>query len=449
MSRLANSAAAPPTGTHGRFRPGSVSPRATAALLVVLCGVSAAWSQEAKALFFQAGMRLPAEVVSSPASGTVAGGGYRAELSNGVARVPLVVVGGKPYEMGWHIGQLLRPEIRRFVPAAAAAFMKRLGVTAEELSDVWKSTAPFTDDRFEQELLGLSDGSGVPLATLQQVHCLPLLLPYSCSSVAAWGKATRDGHLYHTRDLDWDLEVGAHEFPVVLVFVPERGTAHAVPSFAGFIGAHCGMNAAGISLAEMGDSPSKEAPYNVRAPHFTTWFRRVLRDADSLTDALAVFREQPMTKRYHFVFGDGRKEHRAVKIRAHSPEAPADRVRIWTGNDPDDELAPKVLPDVVYQDEGRGAYPVLREHHGKIDARTMVDLCNRLPIKGSNVMNAVFDATGQRIWVSYAHGDMEAYKRPYVLVELNRLDGDRDGIPDLKEGAGDRDGDGRPDFLDP
>ena len=54
-------------------------------------------------------------------------------------------------------------------------------------------------------------------------------------------------------------------------------------------------------------------------------------------------------KKYHFVVGDGAHK-KAVKMLAHAPD-----LVIWTDNDPTDELAPNVLKDVVYQDEGRGA----------------------------------------------------------------------------------------------
>jgi hypothetical protein len=283
---------------------------------------------------------------------------------------------------------------------------------------------------------------------LQHTHCLPLLMPFSCSSLAAWGGATIDGHLYQTRNLDWSLEAGAHHFPALIVYLPDRGHAHVLPTFAGIIGANCGMNAAGIALSEMGDSPKKEMPYNLQAPHFMTWFRTILYDADRLTTAVDIFKNQPQTKRYHFVFGDGRAEKRAVKILAHSPgHAPAD-IRIWRDNDPGDELAPNILTHVVYQDEGRGAFGPLKEKHGRIDAVSMMDLACRIPIKGGNVLNAVFDATTLRLWVTYAGADAEAYQRPFVFLDLTKLDGDRDGKPDLDEGAADRNNDGLPDFLD-
>lgn len=367
-----------------------------------------------------------------PAEG---GSGHRTMVRNGDVAYPLVVVRGTPYQMGRQLGGLLRAEIQQFVPPTVAGLSQKMGVKVEEFTEVWGRSAAYADDRVEQELAGLADGSGVPLSTLQAFHAIPLLMPYSCSSIAAWGKATADGHLYQTRNLDWSLEVGAHEFPVIVLYIPDKGIPHVVPTFAGMIGAHTGLNARGIALSEMGDASGKEAPYHVHAPHFTVFFRTMLYDGDSLSRAVEIFREQPPTKRYHFVFGDGQQEIGAVKVRAHSPEGAEKWLQIWKDNDPADEFAPRVLSCVVYNDEGRGAFPTLEGQHGKLTGEKLVELANRIPIKGGNVENVVYDATSLRMWVSYAKGDQEAYKRPYVSVDLTSIDADGDGQADLKLAA--------------
>jgi hypothetical protein len=376
-----------------------------------------------------AGAAQPAS--TARADEPVGGSGQRFEISEGEARVPVVVVRGTPYEMGWRLGRLMREEIQKLVPAAVEGFKDHLRLSYEQLDQAWAITAGHTDPRVLQQIAGLADGSGVPVRTLQYVHCLPLLMPYSCSSIAAWGSATEDGHLYQTRNLDWSLEAGAHEFPAVVVYIPADGQPHVTPSFAGFIGAHCGMNAAGVVLSEIGDAPEREMPYNLHAPHFTAWFRTLLYDADSLSAALDTFRALPQTKRYHFMFGDGLVEKKAVKIRAAAanPHAPAD-ISIWSDDDSSDELAPEVLSCVTYHDEGRGAFPTLKAERGRINGPRLIALANQIPIKGGNVMNAVFDATGMRLWVSYAGGDKEAYQRPYVFLDLAKLDADHDGKPD-------------------
>jgi isopenicillin-N N-acyltransferase like protein len=216
--------------------------------------------------------------------------GHRVWIGEGEPRYPVVVVRGTPYEMGVQLGRMMGGEMRVFLPAAMQGITAELEVSLETLHEVWARSAAFADDRVEQELAGLADGSGVPLELLQAVHAVPLLMPYSCSSIAAWGDATEDGHLYQTRNLDWSLAVKAHEFPVIVVYLPDRGNAHVVPTFAGMIGAHTGLNGRGIALAEMGDAPAREKPYQVHAPHFTVWFRTLLYDADSLSDALDLFR---------------------------------------------------------------------------------------------------------------------------------------------------------------
>ncbi len=362
----------------------------------------------------------------------VSGSGHRITVGQGEAQFPLVVVRGTPYEMGFQLGQASAIEMQTFVPVALNGIMQELGVDLATLVEVWGRSSAYTDDRVEQELTGLADGSGIPLSTLQAIHAVPLLMPYSCSSIAAWGSATADGHLYQTRNLDWSMEVGAHEFPMIVLYIPNEGSPHVVPSFAGMIGAHTGMNARGIVLSEMGDASGKEAPYQVHAPHFTTFFRTMLYDGDSLSQVLGIFEALPQTKRYHYVFGDGQNERRAVKVRAHSPEPADQRVQVWKDNDPTDEFAPHVLTCVVYNDEGRGAFPMLKKEQGKLTGEKLVELANSIPIKGGNVENVVYDATALRMWVSYAKGDEEAYQRPYAYIDLKQIDADGDGKPDLQ-----------------
>jgi len=347
--------------------------------------------------------------------------GQQTNIGAGETRVPVVVVSGTPYEMGHQLGVLMGDQMHAFVPVAMAGICQELHMSIDDLREVWARTSAYTDDRLEQELVGLADGADMPLHLLQAMHAVPLMMPYSCSSIAAWGQATEDGHLYQTRNLDWSLEVGAHNFPMIVVYQPSHGTAHVIPTFAGMIGAHTGMNMRGIVLSEMGDAPAREMPYQVHAPHFTTFFRTLLYDADSLSAALHIFKEQPLTKRYHYVFGDGQSEKRAVKIRAHSPEARPQQIKIWHDNDPTDEFAPNVLPCVVYNDEGRGAFPILKTKYGKLNGPQLVDLANHIPIKGGNVMNIVYDATALKLWISYAKDDQEAYKRPYGFLDLNML----------------------------
>ena len=376
----------------------------------------------------------------------IGGSGYRTSIGSGAEEIPVAVVSGTPFEMGYHQGALMKTETQAHI-ASFYAYISP-SISDAVLDAAWEDTAPYTDDRYEQELLGIAAGAEVDYLTLRRAHCAPIVDSYSCSSVAAWDTATANGHLYQTRDLDWDLSAGAHDYPTIVFYLPEDGLAHINVTFTGLAGSHTGMNEAGIALAEMGDSPGSEMPYDLDGTHFMPMFRNILYDANNLTEALGILTNADRIKRYHYVFGDGRSELAGVKIKAHAPETPPDDLVIWTDNDPADEFAPNVTVDVVYNDEGRGAFPLIMASHGSLDSAAMIAIANAIATHGGNVVNVVYDATSLEFWVAYAEGASEAYTQPYVPAAMTGFDGDTDGIADLDEGPDDADDDGTPNYLD-
>ena len=345
---------------------------------------------------------------------TARAGGYLTSVGEGDDSIPLVVVWGTPYEMGKRQGELVKKDatelIDTFLKLVQLDDPKRF--SNKNLDDAWKAIKPHTDPRFIEELKGLAKGTGIPYQKLIRAHVMPVIADYSCSGIAAWGTATKNGHLYQTRNLDWDMNVKAQEHPCIVVYLPDQGIPHVNISFAGCIGSNTGMNAEGIALSEMGDSPGKDYPFDLNGTHFTTLFRSVLYDADGLDKAVDIFKSAQRIKKYHYVVGDG-KNLQAVKMLAHSPD-----LIVWKDNDIKDELAPRVMPQVVYQDEGRGAFEPLQEVYGKIGHKEMIDIACRIPIKGGNILDVVYDATALEFWVAYAEKDVEAYQRPFVHVKL-------------------------------
>lgn len=340
--------------------------------------------------------------------------GYRTTIGPPEARIPVVVVRGTPYEMGFALGKLTAPEARKLV----TSFLQMVQSEGsprfqdEALDAAWAKVSPHMSPRFVEELKGLADGIGLPFDAVRRAHMVPVVSDYACSSIAAWGKATKDGHLYQTRNLDWILEAHAHDLPCVIVYHPKDGIPHVNVSFAGYIGVNTGINAQGIVLSEMGDSPKRDYPFNLDGAHFTHLFRDILQDCDSIDAAVDRIKSAQRIKKYHYVVGDGQAP-RAVKMKAHAPD-----LVIWNDNDPTDELAPRVLDDVVYQDEGRGAFEPLKQAWGRIDAETLKGVACAIPIKGGNVLDVVYDATACEFWVSYARGETEAYLRPFVHVRM-------------------------------
>lgn len=359
-------------------------------------------------------LALPVLALLAMANASLADG-YRTVVGSGDAQIPVVVVRGTPYEMGLALGKLTAPEAKSLVDGFLALVQSSGSprFTNDSLDAAWNAVAPHTSARFKEELRGLAEGANIPLERLQRAHAVPIVSDYACSSLAAWGKATRDGHLYQTRNLDWILAARAHDRPCVVVYIPNEGIPHLNVSFSGYIGVNTGMNAQGIVLSEMGDSPSKDYPFDLNGTHFTTLFRDILYEADSLDHAVKMIKGAKRIKKYHYVIGDGDLPS-AVKMKAHAPD-----LLIWKDNDPTDELAPNVLEQVVYQDEGRGAFEPLKSAWGKIDETAMKETSCAIPIKGGNVLSVVYDATDREAWVSYAKGETEAYLRPFVHIKMS------------------------------
>jgi isopenicillin-N N-acyltransferase like protein len=350
-------------------------------------------------------------------AGTLCGAGYRTSLGTAPDDFPVVVVSGTPYEMGLSLGTLMQPEIRRFVPLF---LMEAQQEDAQEMSSTnldhaWSTMEPFMSARFTDEMRGVAEGSGVPVEILKRAHMIPVISEYSCSGVGIWGPATRTGHLYMIRNLDYTTEAHLQDFPCVVIYAPTDGIAHINPSFAGNIGCHTGMNAEGITLTEIGDTPAGEKPYDLHGLHFMMMFRDILYSARTLDQAVQMIQDTKRIKKYHFFVGDG-KIPAAVKMKAWAPD-----LVIWKDNDPKDELAPDVFEHVVYHAESRD--PTARGHiseyaHGRYDMDAVIQLSKAIGTLGGNLMNAAYDATEREAWLSYAKGSECAYRRPYVRVKL-------------------------------
>lgn len=342
--------------------------------------------------------------------------GYRTYVGEGEEKIPLVVVKGTPREMGFAIGRLMKNDVTATLPRFLT-FAQRSGqarFSDQGLDKAWAAVEPYTDKRMIEEMHGVVEGSGLSWDVVRRAHSIPLIADYSCSSVAAWGKATADGHLLQIRNLDYYIKAGLQDRPLLVLYLPDKGIAHMEPTFAGSVGCQAGLNAEGIALASIGDSPEREAPFNLDGTHFFSFFRTILLDAHNLDEALAIIKQSRRIKKYHYVIGDG-KAPAAVKIMAHAPE-----LKIWKDNDPTDKLAPDIFENLVCHAEGRTptALGHIRLNYGKYDPDKMMQLSRAIGTAGSNLLAVVYDATSLEMWVAYAAKGECAYQRPFVHVRM-------------------------------
>jgi len=361
-------------------------------------------------------------------------------LRYGAQRV--LVVRGTPREMGLQHGRLLRQEVREDVAALLDWAVRRQGQPRESLAAIWAQVEPFVPARYREEMAGLAEGAGVPLADLQLVHAVPVR--FHCTGTAALPAVTKDGKLYHTRSLDYSLDIEAgkslQDNAILHVAVPEGGLPHAMVGWAGFLGCVTGLNARGVSVGEMG-SRSRDESYDGVPMIFL--LREVLWRAADLGEAKAIWTAGPRTCGYNFIFCDPggacavECTHTAIRFFAPGDEAEnraphyaIEGVLRRCNHFVDPELAAtqreaydprKSAPSswLGYEAQGR----LLAGKLGRIDAETMLSVLRGYPATHPCLHQALMCPTDRAIWVAQATDPRQdplpgAQNQPFYRYDL-------------------------------
>jgi len=337
--------------------------------------------------------------------------------------VKVAVVKGSPYEMGYQLGVLLKDDIK----ASLAGFLTTVQTKApevysnEQLDQAWETNSPFIDSRVKDEMKGMSEGSGIDIKMFQRSHIVPVISTYACSGVAIWGEGTSNGHTLQIRNLDFTMDAGLQDYPVVVIYVPTEGTAHVNVSFAGYIASHTGMNANHLVFGEKGQSPRSEFPYNIKGSHFSFLFRQMMYDTKTLDDILTTIKTTPLIKRYFLFFSDGNEATQGgAKVLVSTPDDV--KYTIWKDNDPTDNVAPDIFPNTIYQTMNNDtASVIIKDNIGSFDVEKMINLSRAVADDDSNLMDVVYDATTLELWVAYANGSVNASKQNYVHISMKEF----------------------------
>lgn len=327
---------------------------------------------------------------------------------------------GEPYEMGYQHGALLKEDIQEnihylFEVKAKDATVEFLGQKfspKQLVSLIAAGQRAHVPERFREELRGLADGAGCSLEDAIAANFIPEL--FHCSGFAVMNGATRDGTLYHGRVLDYSIDWKLQEHAVLIVAEPAGRVPFVNVTYAGFIGSVTGMNAEHVSVGEMGGGGRGHWDGTPMA----LLVRRVLEEAKTLDEAVAIFRDTPRTCEYYYVVADG-DEKDAVGLAARwdtfevvrpgeahprLPEPTADTVLLSAGNRYK-ELARRV-----------------RERAGSLDAESALRLMDCPVAMKSNLHNVLFEPQSTRFWVANASADGQpAATQKYFAFQLSEL----------------------------
>jgi hypothetical protein len=346
-------------------------------------------------------------------------------------RITVLYVSGTPYEMGYEHGRLLAEQMRgtiRDVEAGADKFLpKQLRnsklithrdqneIIGEMLDRAWHMMARYAPKEDLEEMAGLAKGSGIALDRIHRMHAIPDVGETSCSGLVAKGGATRDGHVYQLRILDYGANFNLQRRPLITVYRPT--TANANPyvtiGWIGFVGAVSGVNEKGVALSEMGfGNPPGETLAGTPMPFL---LKNVLRYADTANEGAAIIRAARRTNSYVYFLGDKRNDPVGMMTSAQ-------QCFDYHANETNTlQVADKSLPqfrDVVYGGhyEEKQAQ-LVGDLQGKFDVSTIQELARQIAMK-SNLQTVIYDLTADRIWVANRKENVRASDRAYVEFSL-------------------------------
>lgn len=377
-----------------------------------------------------------------------------AQISNGSLATKngqwILRLSGTPYEMGYQHGKLLREEIERNIatylenPPADEADRAKATSFAQALPNLLS----FVPKRFQEEMKGIADGSGIPLKKILTLNLFPEM--FHCSGITASQEATIGGALYHARILDYSVGKKLQETAVLMFVKPNEGASFVNVSYAGFIGSVTGMNSHKIAMGEIGG----DGYGNWNGIPMSFLIRDILERATTLEEARNILTSSPRTCEYYYIVSDGKSNQSfgcyATLDQIHFIEPGTTYAMAASTNPEKAFLTPsstspyqtlllqedkthiglihQQLPHCVMMTGFKHPerYPIMAErmekNYGKIDVQKLMEIIKSPVSRPSNLHNAIFAPAELKLWVSHAGpNDEPACDQPYFEFSFEEL----------------------------
>jgi len=177
------------------------------------------------------------------------------------AKLPVVVAGGKPFEMGRAVGRKCAARGIAYRRSFAASVEHSTGVAWAKAVDRARLYLPHAEDfcpDFVEELRGYAEGARMPFDEVFTLCCHELLSPRGfrgCTDLAVSGDVTEDGSVLVAHNEDW--APGPLDTAVLVHGKPKGKPEFFATSYAGIFPS-AAMNSAGISLTGNALEPNDE-----------------------------------------------------------------------------------------------------------------------------------------------------------------------------------------------
>ena len=183
-----------------------------------------------------------------------------------IKEITVIYINGTFYEMGYQLGELMSEEI--FINHRAFKnYYDSEGIDFNFLCELWDIQKEYVAEETIDYIQGCADAMGLSFEDVASIWVAEgAAYSNKCSSIAAWGDATKDGELIFSRSLEFPLGIKdpltgtyVQEFPVIVIADPDNYNSFIYPTFAGYV-VEDGMNDKGIAISNMW-SPNEDQTY--------------------------------------------------------------------------------------------------------------------------------------------------------------------------------------------
>lgn len=272
-----------------------------------------------------------AESVRPPGRASLLTGGW-VEQRDGLT---ILHVSGSHYQMGFQHGTLLREQVQEDIRAFLD--FANQSISYDTLLGMWNRESPYVPQDYKDELQGMADGANISYTNVMVAITAIEYADHGCFGISAWGNATENGTLYHSRSFDLpsvikDPITGKHPYEnsILVVRNPDNGSASLAPSIAGSFHTGGGINengiALGIQICWSKDQTFEGNPYQFRV-------QAVLDHATTAQEAIDILNTN-RTHGFNFVISQ------ASPAKGFALEQTANHTYVGTYNDATESRSP-------------------------------------------------------------------------------------------------------------
>lgn len=239
-----------------------------------------------------------------------------------IAGLTVIHVSGSPREMGKQQGKLLRDSIKSNVALIDPKKFPTLDAKAKARVAAWPAS-------LTEELEGLAEGSGIPLADLQRFQVAEVPIPGRSS--AAFGNRTLGARLLQVATFEPSRPL--HAEMILVVYHNPNSLRYVSATYAGYLGSFVGLNDEGISTSslEVGKSTEDASSAGLSAPFLS---RLALAEAKTLPGVRTVVDKYPRAGNWVMIVGDGKVPA------ARTIEFTPSKIAEFGANDTSERVAP-------------------------------------------------------------------------------------------------------------